>query len=601
MRKLQISNRIVLLLLLNITSMAVIIFLALHALNTTATFLQNTMQDKMVAGEKKKIMVATHSMAIILGEAVRHAKDEAEQVTIIRQMVENIRFEQDKSGYYYVYKGTTNVALPTRKDLVGKDLAGLKDTNGVYYVKEMAEAAKKDGRGFVSLIFSKPDQGDVAKINYIETIPGTPFYIGTGIYLDNVEKAREAIKAETNSVKAEQISYIGVFIVCLLVFLVPVCILVVRSIIVPLRQTVLSAEKIAQGDLDTRLAVEGRDELSKLQKTLREMVLSLKKYILEAQEKTRYAQEETQKAQEATTLAEAATQKAQTAKSEGMRHAGSQLEGIGAEIKDASSQITQQTNETVEGVNVQKERIQTTTTAMEEMNSTVLEVARNAADAATNAQQAREMANEGETSVQKSVTAINAIQTEAVSLRNNMGELEEKAQAIGNIMSVITDIADQTNLLALNAAIEAARAGEAGRGFAVVADEVRKLAEKTMTATKEVGDSITSIQTVTQQNANAMNRTVNDLEEATELANASGEVLRKIVQGSEMSADQIQSIATAAEQQSATSEEITQALEEINRIALDTDERALETREQLLGLNAQMDNMTQLIKQLKNA
>ena len=129
-------------------------------------------------------------------------------------------------------------------------------------------------------------------------------------------------------------------------------------------------------------------------------------------------------------------------------------------------------------------------------------------------------------------------------------------------MTVIEDIADQTNLLALNAAIEAARAGDAGRGFAVVADEVRKLAEKTMNATKEVGQSIRTIQGGTQSNIQSMDVVVRDIEEVAGLSKHSGEVLEGIVAGAEESAGRIQSIAAAAEEQSATSEEINRSVEE---------------------------------------
>jgi len=155
--------------------------------------------------------------------------------------------------------------------------------------------------------------------------------------------------------------------------------------------------------------------------------------------------------------------------------------------------------------------------------------------------------------------------------------LGSQAEAVGGVMDVISDIADQTNLLALNAAIEAARAGEAGRGFAVVADEVRKLAEKTMTATSEVGSSIQAIQDSAAQNIKNVDEAVASVTEANEMANNSGEALKDIVRMANDSSLLISGIATAAEEQSATSEEINRAVDGISQIAGETAHGMLES------------------------
>jgi methyl-accepting chemotaxis protein len=180
-----------------------------------------------------------------------------------------------------------------------------------------------------------------------------------------------------------------------------------------------------------------------------------------------------------------------------------------------------------------------------------------------------------------------------------MHHLGEQSVAIGQVMNVINDIADQTNLLALNAAIEAARAGDAGRGFAVVADEVRKLAEKTMGATKEVGESIKSIQNLAKANVAGMDEAVEAINGATALSNQSGQVLYEIVSMAQEAAMQVQSIATAAEQQSAASEQITSSVDEINRIANENAQRVAESDSDIQQLAEEASELSNLTKSLK--
>jgi methyl-accepting chemotaxis protein len=209
---------------------------------------------------------------------------------------------------------------------------------------------------------------------------------------------------------------------------------------------------------------------------------------------------------------------------------------------------------------------------MAQMTSTVLEVARSAGEASAQSEDTRTKAQHGAELVNQVMTAINEVNEVGQHLQANMQELGTQAENIGNVMNVISDIADQTNLLALNAAIEAARAGEAGRGFAVVADEVRKLAEKTMQATQEVGTSIHAVQQSARVNIEEVGRAVSSVVEANTLANSSSEALNEILQLSATNSAVVASIATAAEEQSATSEEINHSIEQVNRIVVETSE-----------------------------
>ncbi|WP_043645711.1 methyl-accepting chemotaxis protein [Fundidesulfovibrio putealis] len=241
-----------------------------------------------------------------------------------------------------------------------------------------------------------------------------------------------------------------------------------------------------------------------------------------------------------------------------------------ARIAETSGEVTSQVGQVASGARLQTERVGETVISMGQLRETILEVSRNAASAAGQAELARAKAQDGASIVGESVKAIGVVHTLAGKLKTDVSALGQQASAIGQIINVITDIADQTNLLALNAAIEAARAGEAGRGFAVVADEVRKLAEKTMKATTEVSSAIASIQQGVEGNIRGMDQAVEAVETATSLANRSGQALEEIVPLVDATSDQVRSIATAAEEQSATCEEIGRNVDNVNDISVKT-------------------------------
>ncbi|MBI9111827.1 methyl-accepting chemotaxis protein [Maridesulfovibrio ferrireducens] len=252
---------------------------------------------------------------------------------------------------------------------------------------------------------------------------------------------------------------------------------------------------------------------------------------------------------------------------------------ISNQVASFSEALSAQIEQSSKGAEEQSFMASEAATAMDEMNSTVFEVAKNASTAADLADESQKRALDGENMVVKAVKTITDVRDLSEVLRKDMAELGIQAEGIGNIMGVITDIADQTNLLALNAAIEAARAGEAGRGFAVVADEVRKLAEKTMTATTEVGSYISQIQNSTRKNIASAEKSTESILEVTDLVNQSGEILKEIVTSISETSDQVRGIATASEEQSAASEEISRSTSQINTIAGETSQAMTESAE----------------------
>ena len=245
-------------------------------------------------------------------------------------------------------------------------------------------------------------------------------------------------------------------------------------------------------------------------------------------------------------------------------------------------------------------RMHDTLTAMEQMNMAVLDISKNAGDAAANSDNMRNTATDGQNIVEQVVSSISQVQKNSMDLRADMEKLSDEAQSINRIMTVISDIADQTNLLALNAAIEAARAGDAGRGFAVVADEVRKLAEKTMSATTEVGAAIENIQQSTRRNMEHVDRAVTSIEEVTGLAHTSGDRLRDIVEITTLSTDMVRAIATASEQQSASTAQINETVEAVDNTLKDVAMTIADANNAAKQLNGQMSEIRQLMDRLKS-
>jgi len=284
-----------------------------------------------------------------------------------------------------------------------------------------------------------------------------------------------------------------------------------------------------------------------------------------------------------------------------LRNAAGTLGAAIADIHKASSDLAGASDNAAKGADAQRLLTAETATAMEQMNASVSQVAEGAEAAAIAAQRAMEHAGAGAGAVEETVAAILAVNVRTAALGSVVQGLGSQAEGIGQIMTVIADIADQTNLLALNAAIEAARAGDAGRGFAVVADEVRKLAEKTMNATRDVGLQITAIQEGVRHTRAGMDEATHLVQNAIEVAHRSGELLTEIVALAGENSNQIQSIAAAATEQSTACEQVTRAVtevEDISRSTFEEMERSARSLEQMLAQVHELDGLNSVFELL---
>jgi methyl-accepting chemotaxis protein len=377
-----------------------------------------------------------------------------------------------------------------------------------------------------------------------------------------------------------------------------IAIVIVRSINRPLRNLAEVAEDVADGHMESRADVFGRDEIGGLAQAVNGLLDANAEALVSATQARDKAGEEARRANACFLEAEESRKNAETARLDGQRQAAARLEEIVSRLGSSSSGLAEQVDGSSRYSVRQKEMIAETAAAIEEMNASILEVARNASNASEQSRTARERAAEGADIVKDAVEAIGQLKDDALSLKDKLSGLDVQARGIGQIMAVINDIADQTNLLALNAAIEAARAGEAGRGFAVVADEVRKLAEKTMDATKEVGSAISSIQSGAADSTEAMEQTAGLVARAVELAERSREALEDIVVLSMSASDQVDAIAAAAEEQSAASEQITRSTEEVSRSAEDSAESLSHSKQSMDALNALSEDLHVIVQGL---
>jgi len=242
------------------------------------------------------------------------------------------------------------------------------------------------------------------------------------------------------------------------------------------------------------------------------------------------------------------------------------IAGTASHVASASEEISSSATQQAQSAETQKDQAVQVATAMQEMSSTVTSVSDSCNKAATAASQAAETARLGGSIVDATLTKMKVIAESVGATAKKMEELGRSSDQIGRIIGVIDDIADQTNLLALNAAIEAARAGEQGRGFAVVADEVRKLAERTTTATKEIAQMIKNIQDETKVAVVAMESGTKQVEEGVTSTAKAGDSLRAIIQMSERVGGMIAEIATAATEQSSTTEQVNINIDQIAKL-----------------------------------
>ncbi|MDO7930257.1 methyl-accepting chemotaxis protein [Pseudomonas sp. KFB-139] len=369
------------------------------------------------------------------------------------------------------------------------------------------------------------------KLEDLRSLINTQIKAGTdlmGVQLNKlVEINKLAAKAASDEAgKQYDNASTGIITVSVMAALLTVLLawLLTRSIVTPLKKAVETAEIIASGDLSKPIQIEGTDEPARLLTTLSTMQGNLRKTI-------------------------------------------EQISGSATQLASAAEELSSVTEEASRGLQQQNNEIEQAATAVNEMTSAVEEVARNAVSTSEASQQSNHAAREGHCRVLETVEAIQAMTRDVQDTSAMIEGLAAQGRDIGQVLDVIRAIAEQTNLLALNAAIEAARAGEAGRGFAVVADEVRALAHRTQQSTREIEQMVAGIQNGTGEAVQSMQQSNQRTQDTLERARAAGGALEQITESINLINERNLVIASASEEQAQVSREVDRNLVNIRDLA----------------------------------
>ena len=463
------------------------------------------------------------------------------------EIIRNLRY--DGQEYFWINDQTPVMVMhPTNPKLEGQNLSGFKDPDGKALFNEMVAISKSQGAGQVNYRWPKPGASDpVPKVSYVQLFQPWGWIIGSGVYVDDVQ-------AEFHT-QALKTLLIGLVIAALVALLI---VLIVRSITQPLQHAVDAMANIASGDGDlTRtLDTQGNDELSALSRHFNAFTEKLRQVIKHS-----------------------------------LDSAG-QLDAAARNLGDVAGQSQQHSEQ-------QSQQMELVATAINEVTYGVQDVAKNAEHAATEVHTAEEQALQGQQNIEGSLRQINALSATIDQAVTVIQALAQESTQIGSVLEVIRSIAEQTNLLALNAAIEAARAGEQGRGFAVVADEVRLLAQRTQKSTAEIQVMIERL----QGNSEAAVKVINESSRASQLtveqASQAGESLAQIAQSLRNLTGLNASIASATLQQSHVVEDINQNVTQTAALAHNTAEAAEQSNAASQHLKQLADQLNRLLGQFR--
>jgi len=527
LRKFTIAQRI--------SILVILVLIGLVLQSTTSLYKQYDALIDQQYTKVKQLVQSSHSILKHYHQLSQQGKLTEEQAKErAKAAIQSLRYSQN--DYFWINNFEPKMIMhPIKPSLDGKNVGGVKDSNGVPLFLEIVKVAKRDGEGFVKYLWPKPGADKpVEKISYVKEFSPWQWIIGTGVYLDNVDQIFEA---QRNGIIFRTMIF--------LLLISALSYVIAKSILVPTRDAAELMKNVAQGegDLTKQLDTKGNDEVSHLSEYFNQFISK-------------------------------------------MRDSLSDVLQNSSRVMDQANALSDTSQTNSELIQLQRDNTTQVATAMEQMTSNIREVSENAEAARQAAQDAKVNATGGKQVINSTIDQIGSLSNNIDDVSEVITKLANESDSIGAVLDVIRGIAEQTNLLALNAAIEAARAGEQGRGFAVVADEVRTLASRTGQSTEEIQQMIQRLQSGAQEAVTAAKTSKDASQTTVEQVGKADASLNEIERLIEVISDMTDHIAQATEQQTQAADEINLRLNELSTMT----EEAVSHTDQLAAASTELQS-----------
>jgi len=541
-----------------ITASAVVAGISAFQLKSLAKSEMDNFRNYMVSAKKEELKNYIDVALTAINKVYNDTSlDDAEAKEQVRNIVRSLGFGKD--GYYFVYAyDGTNIVLGPKPELEGKSLWDLKDANGDFLVRNLTAVAKSGG-GYLTYPWDKPSKKKIVdKLGYVVPLDKWQWFLGTGFYIDDIDDQTELMSKQINGKITSLMYYILLSAAVVTTIFVVITSLANKIFMKNLTLTSNALKNISEGegDLTISLDANSNDEVGQVATSFNRFIIKLNEIVTSIKEST-------------------------TNVHSGTNQLASATEEISSSFLDQSAQLASVASST------------------EELSSSSSEVMHLLQEGINRVTDAVKQTGQGQNALNNAISEVHGIQSSVDNLDSSINSLSASSGDIGNIITVIDDIADQTNLLALNAAIEAARAGEMGRGFAVVADEVRKLAERTQTATSEVGSLIGTLVSETKTASDNMHKAREKVIQGVNAMNETNSAFSMIVSSMEDVEKVNQQISSAVQEQTTTVHSINDNTQSISS-GLEESSLAMQEVAQTIGhLQVQADTLEQLVSKFK--